>query len=44
MTGSRMAMSSDFLAAFAKLPSQQQRLVRAMNVLCGQRRIGVTPV
>ena len=30
MTGSRMAMSSDFLAAFAKLPSQQQRLVRAM--------------
>ena len=25
-----MAMSSDFLAAFAKLPSQQQRLVRAM--------------
>ena len=30
MTGARMAMSSDFLAAFAKLPSQQQRLVRAM--------------
>ena len=30
MTGSRMAMSSDFLAALAKLPSQQQRLVRAM--------------
>ena len=26
----RMAMSADFLAAFAKLPSQQQRLVRAM--------------
>ena len=25
-----MAMSADFLAAFAKLPSQQQRLVRAM--------------
>ena len=30
MTGPRMAMSADFLAAFAKLPSQQQRLVRAM--------------
>ena len=30
MTGARMAMASDFLAAFAKLPSQQQRLVRAM--------------
>ena len=25
-----MAMSADFLSAFAKLPSQQQRLVRAM--------------
>ena len=30
MTGPRMAMSADFLSAFAKLPSQQQRLVRAM--------------
>ena len=30
MTGPRMAMSADFLAAFAKLPSQQQRSVRAM--------------
>ena len=30
MTDPRMAMSADFLAAFAKLPSQQQRLVRAM--------------
>ena len=30
MTGPRMAMSADFLTAFAKLPSQQQRQVRAM--------------
>ena len=30
MTGSRMAMSADFLTAFAKLPAQQQRGVRAM--------------
>ena len=30
MTGPRMAMSADFLSAFAKLPSQQQRLVRTM--------------
>ena len=30
MTHPRMAMSADFLAAFAKLPSRQQRLVRAM--------------
>ena len=30
MTGPRMAMSADFLTAFAKLPSQQQRQVRTM--------------
>ena len=30
MNGPRMAMSADFLAAFAKLPSQQQRQVRTM--------------
>ena len=30
MTRSRMAMSTDFLAAFAKLPSRQQRGVRMM--------------
>ena len=30
MTAPKMAMSADFLAAFAKLPSQQQRAVRAM--------------
>ncbi len=30
MSGVRMAMSLDFLTAFAKLPSQQQRGVRAM--------------
>ena len=30
MTGSRMAMSADFLSAFAKLPSRQQRQVRTM--------------
>ncbi|MYK81622.1 MAG: AAA family ATPase [Gammaproteobacteria bacterium] len=30
MSGVRMAMSADFLTAFAKLPSQQQRGVRAM--------------
>jgi len=30
MTGPRMAMSVDFLGAFAKLPSQQQRQVRTM--------------
>ncbi|MCY3795590.1 MAG: AAA family ATPase [Gammaproteobacteria bacterium] len=30
MSGVRMAMSADFLTAFAKLPSQQQRGVRTM--------------
>ena len=30
MTGPRMAMSADFLTAFAKLPSRQQRQVRTM--------------
>ncbi|MDE0053391.1 MAG: AAA family ATPase [Bryobacterales bacterium] len=30
MTAPKMAMSADFLAAFAKLPSQQQRAVRTM--------------
>ena len=30
MTGPRMAMSADFLTAFAKLPSPQQRQVRGM--------------
>ncbi|MYB36330.1 MAG: AAA family ATPase [Gammaproteobacteria bacterium] len=30
MTSSRMALSADFLAAFAKLPSQQQKGVRRM--------------
>ncbi len=30
MIGGRMAMSADFLTAFAKLPSRQQRGVRAM--------------
>ena len=30
MSGGRMAMSADFLTAFAKLPSRQQRGVRAM--------------
>ena len=30
MTAPKMAMSADFLAAFAKLPAQQQRAVRAM--------------
>ena len=30
MTDARMALSADFLAAFAKLPSQQQRGVRRM--------------
>ena len=30
MTTVKMAMSADFLTAFAKLPSQQQRAVRAM--------------
>ena len=36
MTASKMAMSVDFLAAFAKLPSQQQRAVRTMIARFGR--------